>query len=132
MNKFKGNIVEVEVAKSLSSVKTQVGDTTFSTILIDTPATASYLQEGQEAWVMFKETEVVMATGKDHSISLQNRVEGTISKLEKGELLSKVVVATSIGDLISIITTNAVNQLELKSGDAVIAMIKSNEIMLSE
>jgi molybdopterin-binding protein len=41
-------------------------------------------------------------------------------------------MTTSVGIISSIITTNAVKQLELKEGVAVTAMVKTNEILISE
>jgi molybdate transport system regulatory protein len=46
--------------------------------------------------------------------------------------LSKIVVESSVGNITSIITSNAVEQLQIKVGSQVTAMIKTNEIMLSK
>ena len=39
---------------------------------------------------------------------------------------------TDAGKVVSVITTNAVNELQLKPGTQITAMIKTNEIMLTE
>ena len=65
-------------------------------------------------------------------ISLRNKFEGVIENLESNELLSKLKIKTTVGTISSIITTNAVKQLELKVGSEVTAMIKTNEIIISE
>ena len=132
MNVLKGKICSIKNNGELCLVSIQVGELKFSAIVIDTPQTCSYLQLKHPVKVIFKETEVIMATGKIHPISLQNRIPGTIFLIESDNLLSKVVVDSSVGKITSIITTNAVNQLGLEVGKEVIAMIKTNELMLSQ
>jgi molybdate transport system regulatory protein len=131
MNILQGTIDKIKVFQNLTHVRVQVAEYFFSTIVIDTPATAVYLKPGFNVKVLFKETEVVMGKGDLSKISLQNKIQGTIKHVDKGELLSKVILETKIGEIASIITTNAVNQLDLSPGTEACAMIKTNEIMLS-
>ena len=103
-----------------------------SAIVIDTPETAPYLKIGNFITVVFKETEVIIGKWNTYEISLRNKFEGTIDFIESGELLSKLTISTLVGKIKSIITTNAVKQLNLEIGTEVTAMIKTNEIMISE
>jgi len=82
--------------------------------------------------VLFKETEVVIGLKTNHQISLQNRIEGVVKQIKKGVLLSRIVVQTGVGDIVSIISADAVKQLSLTESVEVIVMIKLNEIMISE
>ena len=132
MNIVPGKIESVRVHGSLSLVRIKVPGAVLSAVVIDTPGTAPYLAEGGAVKVIFKETEVVIGKGTDHIISLQNRLPGSIRSIEVGELLSKLTLDTEAGGITSIITANAVQQLQLKKGDKVTAMIKTNEIMLSK
>jgi len=68
----------------------------------------------------------------NHQISLQNRIEGVVKQIKKGVLLSRIVVQTGVGDIVSIISADAVKQLSLTESVEVIVMIKLNEIMISE
>lgn len=132
MNILKGEIASLKVQGALSLVMVAVSSVRLSTIVIDTPETVSYLRVGNTVKVIFKETEVIIGKGTSRNISLQNKLAGTIRSVESGEILSKLVLDTVAGEITSIITANAVSQLELKEGTAVTAMIKTNEIMLSE
>jgi len=132
MNRITGNIINIQVDGRLSLVKVQAKSSVFTTIIIDTPETVEYLKINHSIQLLFKETEVILARGTDISISLQNRLIGKVSVLETGKLLSKVQLNTEFGAISAIITTNAVQQLALKVGATVVAMIKTNEIMLSE
>ncbi|MEM1407087.1 MAG: TOBE domain-containing protein [Bacteroidota bacterium] len=130
MNRFKGIIKEIETSGSLSLVKVDVQSILFSTIIIDTPQTLASLQLGYSVDVIFKESEV--ALGKEpFQISLQNRVPGSIKKIEQSKLLSKVELNTAIGIITALITTKAVSDLGLFDGENAVALIKTNEIMLS-
>lgn len=132
MNTLTGQISSIETKGSLSLVKIQVGTTVLTTIVIDTPQTAPFLKVDSPIKALFKETEVVIGLDQNHAISMQNRLLGTIKAIEYGDLLSKVLVQTETGSIASIITTQAVKQLELAVDMAVQAMVKTNEIMISE
>jgi molybdopterin-binding protein len=132
MNSLKGKITSLKTNGSLSLVTILVEDVFFNTIVIETPDTASYLKTGNSIKVIFKETEVVIGKGISHTISIQNKVIGEILELKKGELLSKLIINTTVGQLIAVITTDSLYQLQLEVGEKITAMIKTTEIMLSE
>lgn len=132
MNVFNGHINEIRVNGDLSIVQVGIGNIEFSTIVIDTPETATYLQLGNEVKVIFKETEVILGVGDMTGISLRNKITGTVSDIESDILLSKVIIDSEIGNITSIITSNAVKQLGIVKGLELTAMIKTNELLLSK
>ncbi|MCH7535436.1 MAG: TOBE domain-containing protein [Bacteroidetes bacterium] len=133
MNSFNGHINDVKVSGSLSLVTIGITeDVTLKTIVVETPETAEYLQKGKAIKVLFKETEVIIGIDTNLKVSLQNRIAGTVTAIEKGSLLSKVTMQSEIGEIAAIISTNAVEKLELKENTSVVALVKLNEIMLSE
>ncbi len=132
MNTLIGKIENITVNGSLSLIHVLVQKTLMSVIVIDTPKTAPYLKKGNTINVIFKETEVIIGKGKIINLSLQNKLIGKIKQIESGKLLSKLTLQTSAGTIVSIITTNAVHELQLKQGNEVTAMIKTNELMLSK
>lgn len=132
MNVLTGQIETITIKGSLSLVRVIIAKIPLTAIVIDTPETAAYLEPGNDVKVIFKETEVIIGKGMDHQISLQNRLIGHVQSIESGELLSRLVIDTHAGQVVSVITANAVDQLALKVGSEVTAMIKTNEIMLSQ
>ena len=90
------------------------------------------LQIGKLIHVIFKETEVIIGLGTDHKISMQNKFEGIIENITSNKLLSKLIINSSVGKITSIITTNAVKQLDIEIGSKITAMVKTNEILLME
>jgi molybdate transport system regulatory protein len=131
LNTFHGHITGVQTEGSLSLVDARVQDVSFTTIVIETPETAPYLRVGHEIQVMFKETEVSVSKPIKTSSSLQNKLSCRVVNVQKGKLLATVELQHAIGKVYSIITARAVEQLNLQPGDEVLAMIKTNEIMLS-
>ncbi|MGO3182139.1 MAG: TOBE domain-containing protein [Aequorivita sp.] len=131
MNIINGQITSITTSGSLSKVEVTSGKFHFKTLVIDTSETADYLQLGNNVKLLFKETEVAIGTGDLSNISLQNRISGTIKKLEVGDLQAKVTLNTKIGLVKSIITADAAGQLNLKEGMVATALIKTNEVMLS-
>jgi len=132
MNVLNGKITAIKTKGSLSLVQINVSDIFLNTIIIETPKTASYLKKGTPIKVVFKETEVIIAKGTTNNLSLQNKVLGSIFEIEKGDFLSKITIDSEVGKIVVIITTEAVEELQLNINDEVTAMMQTTEIMLSE
>jgi molybdopterin-binding protein len=102
----------------------------FSSIVLETPATASYLKEGSGVTLLFKETEVSIGKNLVGLISLRNRFKATIKKLEKSDILTKVFLKFKSKEIVSIISTRSAQKLGLIEGDQVEWLVKTNEISL--
>lgn len=131
MNKLRGIISQVVSDEHMSIVEMKVNDVTLKTIVIETPATAPFLQTGNEINVLFKETEVSIATDYSGKISLQNKMNCQINNINKGRLLSTISLDFKGTNISSVITSAAVEQLDLKVDDMVTALVKTNEIIIS-
>lgn len=62
--------------------------------------------------------------------SIRNQIPGTVKSIVSEEVLSEVIVATSIGEIASIITTRSVQEMELKPGDEVFALVKATSVSI--
>lgn len=63
-------------------------------------------------------------------ISGRNQLKGTVKEVVKGAVMAKVVIDYK-GELITAtITTDSVDDLDLKPGDSATALIKSTEVMI--
>lgn len=131
MNTLVGKISEIKTEGSLSLVKVMVQNCPITSIVIETPETADYLVIGNNIKILFKETEVVLAKAFSGTISLQNKLDCSVHAFEKGKLLCKVILNFQNTKIISVITRNAFDQLEIQENDLVQAMIKTNEISLA-
>ena len=67
------------------------------------------------------------------AISARNKLEGVVKKIENGTVASTVKIEISkSANLTSMITKEAVEELDLKEGDKVEAVIKATEILISK
>ena len=132
MNKLPGKITKILSSESISlvEVKTEIGN--ISSVIVETPKTAKYLKIGQEIYVLFKETEVSIGKNLSGMISMRNKIPCIIEKIDKGNILSRCVLKSNNIEIISVITSQSVECMDLKIGDRVIALIKTNEVSLLE
>jgi molybdate transport system regulatory protein len=71
--------------------------------------------------------------GLDMKISARNRIKGFVVSLEKGEIAAKIKIKTNSPCIItSLITSEAVDDLKIKEGDNVVAVVKATEVMISK
>ena len=132
MNRLGGKVVGVQSHGSLSLVQIALrSDIVFIVIVIDTLETAPYLLVGCELEVLFKETEVILSVEDITITTLQNKLSGLIADIEKGNLLSRVVIGTEVGDVVAIIGTTAAENLSLSAGQQVTLFINMSEIILA-
>jgi molybdopterin-binding protein len=66
------------------------------------------------------------------SISIRNRLPGTIEKIVSDKVVSEVTIRTAAGIVTSIITTSSVQRMNLKEGDTVFAIIKATEVSVEK
>ncbi len=131
MNQLVAIIERMHTVGQMSLLLLKLGEVRFKAVILDNPDSAPYLVEGSPVRILFKETEVMLGCPPLGKMSVQNRLTGVVADIRKGEIWSRVELKTAVGSVVSIITTSGVEQLELKLGDTAVALIKTNEIMLS-
>jgi molybdopterin-binding protein len=62
--------------------------------------------------------------------SIRNQLPGTIKSIVSDKVLSEVIVGTNIGEVTSVITTRSVEEMKLKTGDEVFALVKATNVSL--
>ena len=66
-------------------------------------------------------------------ISARNRLKGTVQKVEKGIITAKVKIKIEAPAVITaIISKEAVEELDVKAGDSIEAVIKATEVMVAK
>jgi molybdopterin-binding protein len=66
------------------------------------------------------------------TLSARNRLEGKIVELQLGGVMAHVVVRVGENLIESVITKRSADEMKLKVGDMVSAIIKSTEVMLEK
>ncbi len=87
---------------------------------------------GDEVVTIFKSSAVLLATDMGLNISARNKLSGVVETINFGEVNSEVVVNIGSDLIASVITKNAVGNLDVKVGDRVTAIIKSSDVMIGK
>ena len=66
------------------------------------------------------------------TISARNRLQGKIEEIQFGGVMAHVVVRVGNNLIESVITKKSADEMKLKKGDTVSAIIKSTEVMLEK
>jgi len=64
--------------------------------------------------------------------SARNRLPGVITRVKLGNVMAQIDIRVGDNHLVSVITREAAEELDLKEGDQVVAIIKSTEIMVGK
>jgi molybdopterin-binding protein len=65
------------------------------------------------------------------AINVRNQFRGKIREIVRGDVVSEVDVDTPAGIVTSVITTRSVDELGLKPGVEVVALVKSTEVSIA-
>src|SRR5262249_37318197 len=65
-------------------------------------------------------------------ISARNKLRGTIEEVQLGDVMAHVVVRVGDNLIESAITRRSADELKLKKGDAVSAVVKATEVMIQK
>jgi molybdopterin-binding protein len=66
------------------------------------------------------------------TLSARNRLEGKVVEIQFGGVMAHVVVSVGKNLIESVITKRSADEMKLKVGDAVSAVIKATEVMLEK
>jgi molybdate transport system regulatory protein len=68
----------------------------------------------------------------DMRMSARNRLPGIVRSVKLGGIMAQVDMAVGDYEVTGVITREAAEELELKEGDRVFAIIKSTEVMVEK
>lgn len=66
------------------------------------------------------------------AINARNQFKGRIKDIVTGPVVSEVVVETPFGEVASVVTSRSINELDLRVGSDVVAMVKATEVSLAK
>ncbi|MEU9878580.1 TOBE domain-containing protein [Streptomyces phaeochromogenes] len=131
-NQLPGTVTAVTPGEAMATVKVRLDGGQELTAAITSEAVEELgLAEGSVVRALVKSTEISLATGPVDGLSIRNRLPGTVTGIATGGAMASVKVSVDGGNLTSAITKDAVTDLGLGTGTAVIALIKSTEVSLA-
>jgi molybdopterin-binding protein len=66
------------------------------------------------------------------TLSARNHLKGTIEEIQLGDVLAHVTVRVSDSVIESVITRRSAEEMGLKKGDSVTAVVKATEVMIAK
>ena len=66
------------------------------------------------------------------SISARNQLKGKVTEVVLGDVMAHVTIRVGQNLIDSVITRKSADELKLKKGDSVIAVVKATEVMVSK
>jgi molybdopterin-binding protein len=64
-------------------------------------------------------------------ISARNQLRGTVVSVKEGAVEAQVVIDVGGQEIVSVVTVDAVKELDLAAGSGVVALIKADSVMLA-
>ncbi len=130
MNTLPVTIKDITTAEGVTLAVVQAEKSLLQVLMIDSSCSNSWINIGDSAEVIFKETEVFLARGIYGGISIQNQLGCKVLHIDRGVLLSMIKLRFGRSNLYSIIPSQSIDYLQIKVGDPITAMIMSNDITL--
>ncbi|MCX5143564.1 MULTISPECIES: molybdopterin-binding protein [unclassified Streptomyces] len=130
-NQIPGTVTAVTAGEAMATVKVRLtGGQDITAAITREAVTDLGLAEGTPVRTLIKSTEVALATGAVEGLSIRNRIPGTVTGVTAGGAMASVKVSVEGGELTAAITRDAVTDLGITAGTAVVALVKSTEISL--
>lgn len=64
--------------------------------------------------------------------SARNRLPGTVTEVRLGDIMAKIGIRVGDNQIDAVITRDSAEELALKAGDRVYAVVKSTEVMVNK
>jgi molybdate transport system regulatory protein len=91
------------------------------------------LREGDRVRAFFKASHVLVATGNVPNISARNKLGGRVEQIIQGAVNAELIIRLESGDTVSsIITNEALNELEIREETDVTAIVKASDVMIAK
>ena len=135
MSQLIAEIESIETEQSLNIVTFLCAKQKLQMLSLELPKT---VQAGKKVTLVCKPTSIALAKPTEEKedfstiLSYANRLRVEVCSVEKGKLLSSLILSLGSFELESILSTEAVDRLALEEGDAVIALLKANELSILE
>ncbi len=130
MSQITATVSQIQKCDNLHIVKFEFNSQTLSMMSLEL---REDIKAGSKVKLSIKPTYVAIGKGISGELTYSNQLKAQIESIQNGELLSAVFLRLENGALLeSIITKDSAFRLSLKEGDEVIALIKANEISITE
>ncbi len=129
-SKVSGTITRVVKGHIHANVQIMWKSIPLSVVITKASCEDMHLSEGDSITVLIKGTDVMLAKSFSGMISARNRISGIVKQIIEGDVVSKVFVESQDEMLHAIITNTSLEEMDIKEGNEVTAIVKSTELIL--
>ena len=132
-NQIQAQVVSVESANVNAKIhlKLKSGQVLIS-IITKEAVENLHIEENQTVTAIFKSSSVLLSTLEDEK-SEENRLKGIVTQIDTDAQNAKVLVDIGNYDkIVSVMPIDALEKMDLKIGSSVMAIIKTNDIMVGK
>jgi molybdopterin-binding protein len=130
MNRLHAKLESYESEGELSRAVLNFKGKRLYSLLIDIESMGA-ICEGEAMEILFKETEVLLAT-KESLVSASNAFVSKVKRIEKGKILSEVTFDFEGEEVCSLITSASLERLGVTEEKEFLWFVKANEITLQK
>lgn len=128
MNEIVAKVVEIKNNQNLHLVKFETQNQYLNMISLELPN----IKIGLHVKLSIKPMSIVIAKDFSGLISFSNRLSATIKEINKGELMCSIRLSFDQNELESVMSLEAIENMNLEAGDDVTLFIKASEISIKE
>ena len=129
-SKVSGTITRVVKGHIHANVQILWKSIPLSVVITKASCEDMHLSEGDSITVLIKGTDVMLAKSFSGMISARNKVNGIVKRIIRGDVVSKVFVESQEEMLHAIITNTSLEEMNIKEGNEITAIVKSTELIL--
>ena len=129
MSKITAQVSRIQTYENINIVSFTSENTELKMMSLDI---SSSIKLGTSVLLNVKPTAIAIGKNLSGQLSYANKIDAKIESINKGELLCSLFLSFGENTIESIITLESAQDMKLKKGDGVIALIKANELSISE
>ena len=129
-----GRVKRIETSLGKQILVTKVGGATGGGSRLTSEGLSLFRQFRSTRKYLFNALDDRESAGNvGYKLSARNRIRSKVTEVKRGEITSQIrMTASTPVAFTSIISNDAVDELNIKEGDAVVAIIKSTEVMIGK
>jgi len=130
-NKLQGRVSHIKSGEVMCLVTLDAQGTKVIAAVTNQGVEELNLKQNDQVTAIIKSTEVMLVKGEGQTVfSARNWFAGQAQSVQKGEAMGLVTVTTGQFHLGAAISREAIDEMGLKQGDQVTAVVKATEVML--
>ena len=133
-NQIAGKVTTIQSGTAMSVVTISSNEHQLVSAITNEAVKELGLKKDDSVVALIKSTETLLVKGElpRAKISARNKISGRVAEIQKGNAMASVTIDAGALRLTSVVTRQAIDDLQLADGDAVTALFKATEVVLQK